>query len=479
MVKYFMTLLAFIHVAVYAAEFTAAVNRNPVTTHEQFTLNLTLKDASAQDSPQLDLLDEMFTIKGQQQSSNMMIKNGQMHSSVTWKVALVPHKEGTIIIPPLTINTNQGPLKSNPINLVVTQNNTQTSPQTTGVVLTTELTQNKPYKNQPLFYTLRLTSKMGMANVKPPKFSVEEALVEQNGEPKASHSMLNGQRVGMIEFNYIITPLKAGGVKIPSIKVEGDIQEMERTHHPSYFDDDFGAFFNFHPSYRLKPFQVLSEEIVLDVQPARMTPWIPAKNFKIEEEWDPSQSLKVGDPIVRGFKMSAEGLMASQLPSLADQLQKAEASFKFYADKPELDSQIEGRNIRSTRKEQYTLIPKKAGEVTLPAMQVEWWDVNSQQKAKAVIPARTLKIAASEASDAPASVLATAAVEQATQEPAAGQMGQAEQTSHHRLLYGIIIVQAVLLAACLCWITVLTRKLHRFKEKRRAQHETLPDLNPT
>ncbi len=148
-----------------------------------------------------------------------------------------------------------------------------------------------------------------------------------------------------------------------------------------------------HGFERLQPFRIATEEVSVEIQPALtgMNPWIPARSFKIEEIWDESQTYRVGDPLNRLFKMSAEGVKSSQLPSLQDQ-QLNDSNFKIYADKPELEDETKEGSIRSLRREQYTLIPQHPGPVTLPEITVAWWDVTKKEKAFAKIPARTLQI---------------------------------------------------------------------------------------
>src|SRR5262249_49810796 len=119
--------------------------------------------------------------------------------------------------------------------------------------------------------------------------------------------------------------------------------------------------------------------------------WIPARSLKIEELWDETQTLQVGEPLTRAFNITAEGLKSNQLPSLNEQ-QISDNHFKIYADKPVLGDEAQDGGIKSYRKEQYTLIPQKSGKLTLPEISVAWWDVIKKEKVFAHIPARTLQI---------------------------------------------------------------------------------------
>lgn len=378
----------------FSGEFTATANRNELRVGESFTLNLTLKDASAQGSPALEDLKKLFVIHSQHQSSNTIMRNGYVSSSISWKMTLMPQKEGEFFIPSISIQTTEGMLSTNPVKIKVVQGDSsshESSSDLQGVTISVEVNKKNPYKSEPISYTVKLASKIDLANVKIQQFNIEEAIVEPNGEPKVSRKMIDGVRVDAVEFNYWVTPLKAGPLKIPSIAIQGEFP-VRRQSQGSFFDE-FGPFFIMPGFDQLQPFMLMTQEDVLDVQPAipEVNPWLPAKSIKIEERWDDSQLLQVGEPLIRSFKISAEGVMASQLPSLED-LQTSNDLFKVYADKPEMSNESKEGNIHSLRKEQYTLIPQQSGTLTLPEISLTWWNVEKKEKIIARIPSRTLNI---------------------------------------------------------------------------------------
>ena len=168
----------------------------------------------------------------------------------------------------------------------------------------TEASLAKPYKNEPVFYTLRLTTKTHLANVSLQKFTIDDAIVESNGEPKAYKKIIDGIQINVIEFSFIITPLKSGPLTIPPLVVQGGIPMKRTPQRGSFFDDDFDQMFIMPGFERLKPFTLSSNETTLDVQPAvsGITPWLPAKSLKIEEIWDDSQTFQTGEPITREYK---------------------------------------------------------------------------------------------------------------------------------------------------------------------------------
>jgi hypothetical protein len=353
-----------------------------------------------------------------------------------------------------------------------------------------------PYKNEPFVYTFRLTSPDSLANIQMQKLSVEEAIVEANGEPKIYEKILDGMRVGVLELSYIITPLKAGPLKIPSVFIQGGIV-VKRTaqSRSSFFDDDFD--FPFMQGFdRLKPFTVVSEETILEVQPAiaGMVPWLPAKSLKIEEFLDITHSLQAGEPFTRGFKITAVGMKSSQLPHLND-LQITGPSFKIYADKPETGEELKEGEIESLRKEQYTLIPQQAGDLTLPEISLIWWDTVKKERRVATIPSRKIHVQ-------PA--VQQSNFDQGVKEASPTQSEpQAIVAQGEPQFYAVIAGLALLLFGAIIWGISLQKKIGRLTEKpvntsekkdkklpsvsisigkkktAKDKGEKLPDLNPT
>jgi len=485
----------------FSGEFTASVERNQINVGESFTLNLTLKDTSAQGAPSIGALKKTFSINSQQQSSNTVFMNGHRSSSITWRVALTPQMEGEATIPSISINTSDGTLTSDPIRISVVKGNpTASDSDIKEITFTADVSQAKPYKNEPVIYTVKLASKIDLSNIRVQKLNIEDAIVESNGEPKIYKRIVDGIKVDVIEFGYLITPLKAGPLKIPAIIIQGDIPIRRKSRQGSVFDDS-ESFFRMLAFDQLKPFTLATEEVVLDVQPALvdMNPWLPARSLRIEEIWDESQTLQAGEPIIRGFKIVAEGIMSSQLPSLND-LQIKDNSFKIYADKPESGDEIKDGTIHSFRKEQYTLIPQQSGALTLPEISLAWWDVAKKERVFAHIPSRTLQIKGG-VENAKSQITRTE--EERLPIPAF----RNELVQRDSIFYVLMAGLAVLLLSAILWVIALQKKIGRLTEKAgtgdlkiadkpdssrqplrsnaearrptKDKNEKLPDLNPT
>ena len=500
MVKYFLYIFTLLPLVLFSAEFQAQVSRNEVGVGESFTLSLVLKEASAKTSPSIEPLRKLFSIHSQQQSSNTVFNNGKISTAVTWKFVLTSQNEGEIVIPALSVETSSGTLSTQPLAVRVVKNPSSSSGSSndSGIVPTAEVSRANPYKNESVFLTLRLTSRQSLANVQVQKFEVQDAIVEVAGEPVIYEKTDTGIHVGVIEFNYLLTPLKSGPLLIPSIAIQGGIPHRRTMSGRSFFDDSFDPFSLFQGFEQLEPFASSTEEMTLNVQSpiAEVNPWLPAKSLKIQEIWNELQPLQEGEVFTRSFIIEAEGVHSSQLPSL-EGLQIEGKAFKVYADKPEIKDEIKNGFLKSYRKEQYTFIPEKSGKLILPEITIAWWDVDNHKKMIASVPSRILTITPE-----------AKVVSNLQKMPEVGSKESALETNasefvHNPLLYAVIAGLAVLFLGAVLWLVLLQRKMARMLEtpkkkkeevvlafkpspqkneplsRNSSKREKLDDLNPT
>lgn len=483
MVKRFFFLFCLNSLFLFSGEFVARVDQNKVYLGETFTLSLTLKGASAKDYPSTRVLKNAFFIQSQQQASNTTILNGSATSSTTWKIALIPQDEGKWEIPSISITTSDGVLSTSPIVIEVIKGTSSNLSNVDGVEFTATLSNQKPYKNEPFLYTLKLTSSQTLANLQLEKIQIEDAIIEPQGEPKISNKILNGVHFDVAEFNYLVTPLKSGELTIHSAMIQGGIPSRRR----GYGNQSLDPFLMMNGYDRLEPFSLKSQEFHLDVQPAvpGVSPWLPANSLKIEEIFDEKETLQVGNPFTRIFKIEAEGVKSDQIPSLESQVKGT--SFKTYADHPELKDELKFGRIQSSRKEQYTLIPQEDGSLILPEISLVWWDVKAKEKRIVTVPERVLNV-----QPLPQETKPLAPVEQKTVEVVTEVVSKKDP-----VLYAIIIGLGALLLAAAALGFFLYRKLAKLtqdpgtikkvtvpkKKKARVlkkdKKEKLPDLNPT
>lgn len=243
----------------------------------------------------------------------------------------------------------------------------------------------------------------------------------------------------------------------------------------------------------LQPFALMTDELVMEIRPPvpGQTPWLPVRSLEIQENWDDTQTFKEGGVFTRSFVIRAEGIHSSQLPSLEGKLGDS-SLFKIYADKPELKDETVDGILKSSRTEQYTVIPQKSGELTTPAISVGWWDTENERKRETRLPARQLQVLAAP-TVATRDVVAPI-VERKTEAEVIAEV----PLTIHPYVYALVGSLTLLLAIMLLVLILMKKKMNRLlkvpKEKKvtteivpkkppipskKNKWEKLDDLNPT
>src|SRR5690606_36548827 len=99
--------------------------------------------------------------------------------------------------------------------------------------------------------------------------------------------------------------------------------------------------------------------------------------------------LYVGDPITRTITVTAEGLTGAQLPALPSFTLN---DLNIYQDQAQIDDQKNNGKIISSRTETSAIVAAKAGDYTLPALTIHWWNTRTQEFETATLPASGLSV---------------------------------------------------------------------------------------
>ena len=136
--------------------------------------------------------------------------------------------------------------------------------------------------------------------------------------------------------------------------------------------------------------RITSEAINLAIKPAPADftdkQWLPSEHVHLEEKWSGDiKEMKVGEPLTRTITLLAKGTTVAQLPELHNG--KIDNQLKAYPDQPMLKEKKTSNGLMAFREEKIAFIPSKAGEYTLPAVKIPWFNTQTQKMEMASIPA--------------------------------------------------------------------------------------------
>ena len=124
-----------------------------------------------------------------------------------------------------------------------------------------------------------------------------------------------------------------------------------------------------------------------------LDPFVSATALKLKQEVRrSSEALKVGDAVTRTVTVEAEGTPSMLLPPTVF---AAIDGTKLYPAQPDLQDKVDRRTDRlsSTRTDEATYMLERSGELSLPAVEVAWWNVQENRIERARAEPVVLQVA--------------------------------------------------------------------------------------
>lgn len=372
-------LLSLLSTLAYANGLVASVDRNRLSLDDTLDLILETPDANLYGKPDLTPLEPLFHILGTRQVNRLSTVQGQTSVLTRWIITLQPRNQGFIVIPPLKV----GDQESQSISIQVTEPSAAQSGQAAPIYIETTLDQDSLYVQEQALLTLRIFHSVSLyddSSLTPPQ--VKDARVEQLGDARTYEQLVNGVRHGVIEVRYAITPLKSGELDIPA-------QVFSAT--PALRNSGINPF-GARPG---SPTRVHSSPLNLTVKPIPASypsdaTWLPARSLTLSETLSPEASeIKVGDSLTRTLTITASGLSSAQLPDLP---QTQIEGLRNYPDQPRLSNRVDEFGLLGSREESEALVATETGSFELPAVELYWWNTETDQLETARIAARRLEV---------------------------------------------------------------------------------------
>ena len=378
-----LTILMTLLVPGYAhAAVTAQVDRDTINEGETFTLTLTVTGSSS-GQPDLSVLDKDFDVISSGERSEVQIINGSIQSHHAWSITLAPRHTGKLLIPPIALGNDQSTALTITVLPATASSNSGADKGDVFIEVNTKPAQ--VYVQAQLLYTVRLyyDAPLRQGTLSTPK--LDNAVVQKLGDDTNFETQRGGRHYQVIERRYAIFPQNSGDLEIPAVVFDGAVDAPSTQTGDPFFDSFNRATRRVHLRSRKLTIQVAK-------QPADYhgVNWLPAQDIQLDQKWSPAQpQFRVGEPVTRTLTIRAKGLSASQLPDLVIPDQ---SGLKLYPDQPQTSSTPSGDTLVSTREQKIAMIPTQAGEVKLPAIELNWWDTQTQQERTAMLPAQTIHV---------------------------------------------------------------------------------------
>lgn len=375
---FLLLLLVLVSAKALAAQISVSFDRNPVSVDESFQIIFSADDTPDND-PDFTPLEQDFEILGQSQNSNSSWINGQSSKTIQWTLNVMAKHPGSLIVPAIQFGDDA----SQAASILVTQGSVNKDIDTDDdLFLEAEATPQSPYVQSQVIYTVRLYRRVEIAQAGLNEPELADAVIEKLGDDSNYNTQINGVSYLVTERKYAIFPQKSGSVTIKPLMLTAEVMASNRP--------NFNGFFN---SQITKTRKVLSKPVTLEVKPAPAAftgqHWLSAEQLVLKEEWSgDNQQMKVGEPLTRTLTVWVKSATVGQLPELNGG--KLDDQLKTYPDQPVLQEQKKPEDLIAFREEKIAVIPSKAGRYILPAIEIPWFNTQSQKTEIAKIPATTL-----------------------------------------------------------------------------------------
>ncbi len=369
------------------------VDRNKIHEGESFRLILSSPHLSGE-QPDTSPLEQDFFVYGTGFQTQTSIIQGKRTQSVQWVITLQPKHAGKIKIPSLRV----GDATSPPLEVeVLSEKDWGSAKAGAGrpVFVEVEVENLHPYVQSKVLVTAKVWMDDSIRGGSLTDPELEGALLERVGEDVSYTGRRGNKAYQVIERRYAVFPQTSGKVTIPPLVFDGQRAVSQHQRRRSPFDDPFFGPSPFDSLFeRTTPIRAQSEAIDLEVQPkpdeAHSDWWLPAKKVEIVERWEPDPpEFRVAEPVTRNIFLRAVGLAAEQMPELElPELQ----SCKTYPGKVQHQTDSRQGEVISIVLQPIVLVPTQAGSLTLPAIEVSWWDTEADEMRIASLPEQTIEV---------------------------------------------------------------------------------------
>ncbi|MES2675125.1 MAG: BatD family protein [Pseudomonadota bacterium] len=362
---------------VQANTLTANVDRNTIALNETLTLIVTA-DEQTKDSPDFSALKNDFEVLSTSRSSSFRIINGNAASSTDWHITLAPKHAGTLLIP--SFNVDNAVSDAIEINVVEQNQNQANSNEQVRVVV--EANKTSAYVQEQILIKVKLITEISLAQAEMQPLELKNALVV-NTDQTQYQTTIDGKPHLIVETSFAVFPQESGEIIIPSLSYNVSINDAR---------NGWGDPFN---RGRNNILRLRSAEKRIQVNPVPThydtKNWQPANQLTISESWSSSlDQLKVGEPVTRTITINADGLTGGQIAPLAN---TSIDGLTFYPDQAQTKDNKSAQGVQGSRVETTAIVPNRGGDFTLPEINVNWWDNNSQTMRTATLPAKTIHVA--------------------------------------------------------------------------------------
>jgi len=391
-----LILLVSLNHSVYGqvVQLQASVNKTTVGLNETFEYSLKVTGQSTSlPTPSLPDLADFTIIAGPNSSTSIQLINGRMETSRTLSYYLQPQKTGTFKIPAVTIEVNGEEIRSNELTITVEKTapgsasapaNQPKSSQDNDIsgqdlYFKAVVDKKNVFQNEQILLTYKLYFRIDVRSYNFEKIPANPGFWNEEfklpAQPVVETEIVNGVAYKVATLRQVaLFPTRVGELQVEPLTVIVDALVRRQRRSRSLFDD----FFN-DPFGRTVRKAISSDPIKIKVKPLPEQNK-PAKfngavgNYKLSVKSDKDE-FKANEAI--SVKINITGNGNVKLLSMPDL--KVPQDMEIYDPKENTEIIRENGLVRGTKEVEYIIVPRFAGDYTIPPVEFYYFDPVAQR----------------------------------------------------------------------------------------------------
>ncbi len=183
---------------------------------------------------------------------------------------------------------------------------------------------------------------------------------------------IDGKRYFGVTYRYRLTPLESGVTTLPSFLLKvpvGQSDEPVAAHVPAR-------------SFAVKPLPAAADANVR----------LLAGDVRLSQRLLPdTASVQAGHPLIREIRVTAQDTLALSIPGPEEVSTSSLAGTRLPAEVSTLNDSL-GLSLGGERIERIRYLPETAGTLSLPALELVWWDIDENKVKRALLPGREIPV---------------------------------------------------------------------------------------
>ena len=252
------------------------------------------------------------------------------------------------------------------------------------VFLQTSVNKNQVYVQEALIYSIKLYYTLAFERgASFSRLEMSEAAFNKLGDDLNYTETIDGVLYTVNESRFIVFPQSSGEFAIAPMRFRAFTQTRATRNNT-----------NLQTTAQRQTIELFSQEHKISVVTLpRSYPglnWLPSSDVTISDSWSRSlEDMRIGDSVVRTIQLDAKDIYASMLINL--DFTSASKLRNYPAEAQQVDiTEISG--VRSGHIQNITIVATEVGKFTLPAIEIPWWNTETNTLEYAALPAQEFDI---------------------------------------------------------------------------------------